>query len=234
MKMIFFFVKFFDDEKYVNDFISGKLFANRLSYFKNIEKDEYVSRGDRHEGVVNWLQPDRVRLAIDGQDITGDLAGPVGVQMNWLGHLNVFCIYAAHSGDFRGLSSENIGDFKKQLMISEDCLKLGKYAVVITNVSKFIGRIETAAKARSYRVCRGLVEYYNPETFHGSFSGKEAIFMKRDEYSYQKEYRLAIDTGVQGNNPIILDIGDITDISMPSNVVDINKNLEIRLHIKEH
>ena len=51
MKTIFFLVKFFDDEKCVNDFISGKLFANRLSYFKKIEKDEYVSRSDRHEGV---------------------------------------------------------------------------------------------------------------------------------------------------------------------------------------
>ena len=51
------------------------------------------------------------------------------------------------------------------------------------------------------------------------FSGKEAIFKKRDEYSYQKEYRFAIATGVQGSNPIILDIGDIKDISMRSNVV---------------
>lgn len=94
-RTIFFFVKVFDKEEYAEDFIKGKLFSNRLSFFRKYEENESANRGDKHEGVVGWHQPDQIRLEINGRIIT-DLAGPVMTQMNWHDHLNVFCIYAAH------------------------------------------------------------------------------------------------------------------------------------------
>ena len=41
---------FFQEEKYANDFVEGRLFANRLSYFKKLEGDE--RRGDEDEGAI--------------------------------------------------------------------------------------------------------------------------------------------------------------------------------------
>ena len=73
----------------------------------------------------------------------------------------------------------------------------------------------------------GLVEYYNPDTFHGTFPGVSGAFMKQDKYSYQREYRIAIETGSTGIFPIVLDIGDISDIAMRSNIREINQNLQI-------
>ena len=136
-RTIFFFVKVFDKKEYAEDFIKGKLFSNRLSFFRKYEEDESANRGDKHEGVVGWHQSDQIRLKINGRVIT-DLAGPVMTQMNWHDHLNVFCIYAAHSGEFEEISEETIDDFKKQISIPEECKNLGEYAVIVTNVTKFI------------------------------------------------------------------------------------------------
>jgi len=227
-KTIFFLAKIFNEEKYATDFVSGKLFANRLSYFKKLEEAEGANRGDQHEGVVSWHQPDQVQVEINGRTLI-DLAGPVSTQMNWHDHLNVFCIYAAHSGDFVNVTPENMTDFKKYLEIPDDCLKLGQHAVLVTNFSQFIERVKSAVQAKNYGLNAGLVEYYNPETFSGNFTEEESVFKKRDEYKHQKEYRFSIDSGAEGKTPMILEIGDISDITMRCNVADINKYLEIKL-----
>ena len=152
--------------------------------------------------------------------------GPVEMQREWLDDLNVFCVYAAHSGDLDlgNLSTENIDAFRNQLEIPDDCLNLGKFAVVVKDVAGFISRVETSVKSENYRVFRGFVKYYNPETFHGSFSDEEAIFRKRDEHKHQQEYRFVIDTLVKGTNPITLNIGDINDITIRFNAADMNKD----------
>ena len=51
----------------------------------------------------------------------------------------------------------------------------------------------------------------------------EAAFWKCDEFKYQQEYRIAINTFVPGEDAIRLDIGDISDITMRLKTVDINK-----------
>ena len=57
-RTIYFLVKVFSDKKYAEDFVNGKLFANRLSYFRKLEEEQQANRGDRHEGVVGWHQPE--------------------------------------------------------------------------------------------------------------------------------------------------------------------------------
>lgn len=95
---------------------------------------------------------------------------------------NVFCIYATRSGEFEGVSEDNIDSFKKQLEIPDECLKPGGSAVLITTVSQFIEQIQESVKDNNYGLTAGLVEYYNLETFHGTFSETESVFRKRDEY----------------------------------------------------
>jgi len=232
-KTIFFLAKVFDNESYADDFLQGNIFANRLSYFRKLEEAESANRSDQHEGVVSWHQPEQVNIEINGQLIT-DLAGPVSVKMNWHDHLNVFCIYAAHSGDFEGVSEDNIESFKKQLEIPDECLKLGEYAVFITNVSKFTERVQASVKDNNYGLTASLVEYYDPETFHGTFSGTESIFRKRDEYQHQKEYRYVFHSDLQGDEPLILNIGNLSDIAVKCKVTDINRHLIIKLPKSEN
>ena len=79
-KVMLFFVKFFSRKKYARAFMQGKVYANRLSYFKSIEGTDYSGRADRHEGVIGWFQPSKGRLTINEMDFTGDLSGPIEMQ----------------------------------------------------------------------------------------------------------------------------------------------------------
>jgi len=227
-KTIFFLAKVFDNESYAEDFINGKIFSNRLSYFRALEEGKSSNRSDKHEGTVSWYQPDQIKLELNGYVFT-DLAGPVSMIMHRLGHLNVFCLYAAHSGEFKEITENTLDAFKKQVQITEECLKLGEYAILITNVPKFIDRIKKEIKGKGYGLTAGLVKYFDFDSFHGSFSETESVYRKRNEYEHQKEYRFVFDTDLQGDDPLILNIGDISDITMKCKVSDINKQLEIKL-----
>ena len=225
MKTVFFLVKFFDNLNHADDFVHGRVFANRLSRFKKAEDSDESGRMDRHEGTIGWMQPGECRLTLNGMDMSDDLAGPVQIQKNWLNHLNVFCVHAAHSGDLElaSLSNDNIESLRQELMIPDECSALGKYAVVVKNVTEFINRMRSSAQAKNYRIVRcGLVKYYDPATFHGNFRDVESVFRKQVQYSFQREFRFVIDSGSLGECPLVIDIGDIRDITLQLESTELN------------
>ena len=225
---IFFFVKVFEKEDYLNDFLDGKLFMNTLAYFKNMEEKEVSNRGDKHEAVIGWYQPNKITVKVNDLEIK-DLAGPLSIQMDHHENLNVFCLYAAHSGEFDCVTEETLPLLKEQLKISEECSKLGGFSVMVTNASKFIARVRDAAEKMGFPGSGGLVEYYDPATFNGEFSDSEAVFRKRKEFSHQSEYRIALKAGNEFPSSIILDIGSIRDIARICTFSEINTGLEVRL-----
>ena len=224
MSVIFFLVKFFDNEVHAGDFIRGRVYANTLATFKAFEGFDDSGRADRHEGTIAWLQPGHGRLEINGMDITDDLAGPMQLQKSWLDHLHVFCLHAAQSGslDMPKVSNENIEELRRQLIIPDECRALGKHAVVVNDVPEFVRRMEAAAQGKGYRIARGLVRYYDPESFHGNFGDVESIFHKQDRHSYQREFRFVIDKSLVSASPLILEIGDISDITQQFDSTDLN------------
>ena len=222
---MFFLVKFFDNEVYARDFVNGRVYANTLATFKALEGIDDSGRADRHEGTIAWLQPGHGRLEISGMDITDDLAGPTQIQKSWLNHLHVFCLHAVHSGslDMARVSNENIEGLRQQLTIPDECRALGKYAVLVNDVYEFVRRIEAAAKVNGYSIlARRLVRYYDPESFHGTFRDVASIFHKQDRHSYQREFRFVIDDGLVSDSPLILEIGDISDITQRFDSAELN------------
>ena len=221
---IFFLVKFLSKERHVECFLNGKLYAQRLASFKEIEDDAQSGRFDPHEGTSSWMQPGQVRIVINGMDLSSDLAGPVQTQMDWCDQLNVFCVHAAHTGE---LDVEQIGDhsieqLRQQLWIPDACFDLGPYAVVITDIAEFMRRFGAAVGSRGYRAWADLVRYYDPDTFHGHFEGIDPVFRKQSRFSEQREYRFAIDTGTAGRDALTLEIGDIRDITLRFRSPDLN------------
>ena len=224
MSVIFFLVKFFDNDAYAEDFVKGRVYANTLKLFKTLEGSDDSGRADRHEGTVAWLQPGQGRLEINGMDITDDLAGPIQLQKNWLDHLHIFCMHAVHSGglDMATISNENTEELREQLTIPDECRCLGEHAVVVNNVPEFIRRMEAGAEVNGYRMSRGLVRYYDPESFHGNFRDVESIFHKQNRHGNQREFRFVIDNGLASNAPLILEIGDISDITQRFEFAELN------------
>ena len=99
----------------------------------------------------------------------------------------------------------------------------GDTAVIITNVSEFIRRVSESAKLIGAQLGYGPVNYYrdNEKTHqmqvmeqHGA-----APLWKRERYSNQREYRFYLDK--ETDDFLILDIGDIHDISVSMNAVDL-------------
>lgn len=144
------------------------------------------------------------------------LAGPVEIQKNWLNHLHVFCIHACHSGgfDLSSLSKDKGEALRQELTIDGRCLSLGDHAIVVKDVPEFLRRMESYAQARGYRIARKLVKYYDPQTFHGHLPDVESVFWKQAQYSFQREFRFVIQSGSLGEDPLVMSIGDLRDITL--------------------
>lgn len=65
-RTVFFFVKFLRSEEHVEGLLSGWLYAQRLSRFKQSEGRFAPGRLDPDEGTSSWMQPDRVGLEVNG------------------------------------------------------------------------------------------------------------------------------------------------------------------------
>jgi len=224
---IFFLCKFFGNESHATDFMKGRFYANKLSYFQKLEEPD-PTRHDPHEGVIWWQQPGRVKVEIDGIDISNDLAGPVSLSSNRLRAFNVICMHAGYVENSVHPPPEDLDQIRKHLLIPEECKKFGEIAVLITNPVEWLDRIKAKARSCHYNTARGSVEYYDPLLFHGPFPGISGAFRKQDGFKREREYRIVFETGSVGDEPLILDIGDIGDVAVRTSINDINRNLIIR------
>ncbi len=80
--MTFVLVKFLTEEVHLRDLLDGKIYANRLSWFRRIEESDDSGRGDKYEGIVGWFQSGRGILTLDGLDIMRLSAFQVGVRVS--------------------------------------------------------------------------------------------------------------------------------------------------------
>lgn len=183
---IYLLIKVFDKEEYADEFIrTGEMFCKTIKQFKEIEGD--VARGDQYEAVSAWHQPQGVKLTIsyktpDGEEksmpIT-ELAGPIIIQSLAHDSLNAYCMYSVTAPEFnesyeteeeRLRAVEKVNALlKTHTAVDNDMLSLGEHAVIIIDVPKFIKKVTEAAKAEGYEMWRGLVKYFDPETFSGDF-----------------------------------------------------------------
>ena len=222
MGTIIFFVKFYENSLWAEDFTHGKLFCRTVREIKELEDNSNSGRADKNEGTIAWLQPDQGYLEINGRDLTADLAGATQIKRNWLDDVHLFCVYAADRGNF-DLPAKDIEELRQQLLVSEGAQTLGEHAVVVRDIPEFIRRVKSAAQPKGYGVASGLVRYYDPESFHGNFRDVEALFWKQSQYSQQREYRFAIWAGNQSTRHMFLEIGDISDITIRYKTTELNE-----------
>ena len=221
-------MKLYEKKCYAKDLINGKLYANRMVRFVNWKGGGPAGRGDRLEGVFGLLQPGEGRefiikptYLIDRNVVPSspnmlapsEAAGPIEISVKQPERYVIFCITAISGCDFKSLISKSIGDLREQLGISEESIEgFGEHAVLI-EAKPFIDRAVAAIKSKGYRQPHGLVRYYDYRTFNG-FLPQMATFLKRNKYRDLREYRFTIDTGIRENRAVILNAGDISDISV--------------------
>ena len=131
------------------------------------------------------------------------------MQIERINNLNILCMYAA-------LSRAEGDVLLEDIEVPGVYVKFGSHAVLITDPSQFIERVECALRRERYPMWRQAVRYVDPDTFDVSMLNEEidAAFHKRQKYASEKEYRFAIDTNTGDGKAITLDIGPIGDIAV--------------------
>ena len=190
--------------------------AGRLKCFR---KTEDAARRDSLEGTM-LLEGGTLTLTTDkGDSFTvkpEDLAAPIEMRLNWIGDLNVFCMTGFRpEGPDPWPSRPAVDHFMGQIAASlPACRKFGDHAVVITDRSEFLARINRAAEREEWQTASGLVSYYDsyPPDTEGTRSFAPA-FLKPRDFCMEREFRIAFNTGTTGDCPVTLEIGGIRDIS---------------------
>lgn len=244
-KKIALLVKVFDKEEFADAFIEkGEMFCKTIGQFKRIEGD--IARGDKFEAPSDWYQSDRLSLTLsiktpDGKNksfpIEG-LQGPLVMQRTLHDRLNAFCMYAITVPDFdekyeteedRLCVIQRINSMLKvNAMLGEEMLSLGEHAVLIFNVADFINKVIEATRSEGYSSWKGLVDYFDPNTFHGSFGEIESFFKKRNIYSYQNEFRFVFDSSNPEGAKTVR-IGPLGGIALKLKTNEINSKIEMKL-----
>jgi hypothetical protein len=236
-----YFIKFFQQEGWADDFMKGKLFLNRLSYFKKIEalyNDD--GRPDTNEAVAMWWQPDRVRISMNfpafGRiEITEkDLAAPTCMSFEYHDHVHLLCLHAMYTsglpiiGDKLLLEEGQVAELHKQLRIDPRCFRFGRFAVIIL-ARPFMDRMTEVMRQQQRRMEYGLVRYYDNNTFHGEIPREQILFYKQKRFEYQREFRIAVAPKLLGTDHLIVHIGDISHFCGKASSHKLNEMLQVQL-----
>ena len=199
-----------------------------------------------------WWQPDDIvmdlsvpTLGLHARITKADLAGPVFFQSNDFDNFHIFCLYTVYTEKFvstdgdtkfvgthgnTNLTESDVAELRKQLVIDDRCLKFGRFAVIVRAVP-FLERLKKALQHNGQWFRGKLVEYYDDETFHGEIEQREVPFKKQKRFSYQREFRICVRTNVEGDGPISIEAGDISDICGKTESSQLNGAFDLSLKL---
>ena len=213
----------FTSLKFAKSFIGGTIYMNSMDYFRRIEGDN-TTRGDLFEGThgiiaKNDLEESTPRLGMHfSENIKNAMVGGMSLLSEELKYYKVFCMYHLncdfHTGTIEPIDNK-INNF-------------GDTFVLITEFEEFKRRIVKELEKGKYNVLGFAgddVLYYD----YDSSTQKLGPFKKLRSYSWQNEYRLLAEPIEPTLDPLILNIGDISDIT----IIGSTKKLIEELHFNE-
>lgn len=207
-------LKFLKKENYINDLLDGKLYMNTLKYFK---EKEYLdkARADKFETIFSHKQQKFDFININGTYFTNTQIqkGSITSISQRFDLCNIFCLFA--------LWKEKEDD---KIFIDEKNKTFGKYCICITDVQEFLNRVIKVIEKENIECSFMKVNYINKDEDY-KIDIDEVPFTKFDNFKYQNEFRIAIDTKKNINKSYILEIGDIRDIAFSTSIDELNQSL---------
>ena len=208
-------VKCFSQKRHADQMRAGLLFARRLKWFRRTEAGV---RADENEGAILYEGAELSVRADDGEWHRLDLSGPVRHNYPAIDNLHVFCMTGFRLEEDAEDPWEAIEQIKQQVEESRSTLDgFGMHAVTLLNGEEFLKRVAQAAEREGIPQWRcEPVEYYDSYPVAVTIQSQptfKPVFLKHRSYALEREYRLAFNTETEGDDPLCLDIGDISDIS---------------------
>jgi hypothetical protein len=194
------------EDKYVNDFLDGKLFMKTLDQFSDLEKRDSSSdnnfRGDILEGFSESFgigyNPHLYKSDKDGNIEKDGMLGSIDALKL---REKVFCLTAIEY------------DEKHHSFIKPDSRmkEFGEYAVIITDVEEFLRRVSIKFKDLCKKNDANYWMAYNRVKYGIDLSQlfQYNEFRKSESYLWQKEFRIIIDFSEGRFSSEILD--NVTD-----------------------
>ena len=233
-----FFIKFVSKEEYAEDIVNGKLFMNKVSYYRKLEEEsKKKGQGDSGE-LKNKIQGfDGILTSQDGS-ISIPIKGNIDFEFNEDKDTPIFCLMGIKVDDLE--ISEYNDDYAKLIFRYDrkeiENLKkdFGEYAVIISptkleeNISKSLDQADKNWIFGEVRY-RGINDFERIQ----AFSKQDATrFLYKDKYfEYQKEYRLVIDESIEDTK--IIEIGELKDATILKKVDSLEKGLSFEIKFKE-
>ena len=209
----------------------GQIYCRNLEFYKSIEhKDKPFF--DNNEGLSAIYQNDQISIKIgpvDGKEIILNKdKGLVGaVKMGYNFSSPVFCTFAINSGDWNcAISDNNYDDFIESIRPKDELTKFGEYACVFMNGAEFNKRLSKACKDSSVSVEHGYVHYVNFKEVSGRIPEEYIGFVKDISFKDESEYRYMF-FGNELNDPFLLNVGDLSDITQIISYEDFIKGLGV-------
>lgn len=201
----------FGERKHIDELVrEGHLFMNTLKFFREREIKDLL-RSDKHEGASHCMQAEGATLRMKQDDTWVDI-GTIRDQILASDGseeiTNVFCMYA-----FREKAATEKIDPKN--------FGFGDTYAAVTDGDEFLRRVRRAEEREGLTLKHDLVEYVDRSTYNGNLG----VFRKFSEFAYQSEFRISVVSGLKG--PYSLRVGDLSDIIMTGNLVDLNERIRI-------
>lgn len=196
----------------------GHVYMQPIPYFKALESD--AARGDRHEGLSDCWQADRMKLDIKRGDEwvnVGGIVGQVLLRDQRAEAGNIYCMLALRSSH-----AEAFADGQSRRPVDVDSLRLGDSVVVFIDCHEFMRRVRAAAELEGLELAYGVVEYVDRETYHGPMGP----FRKFSTFSQQSEFRILAKPECLPAR--ILRVGSLEDIAMLCPCAELNRRLRLR------
>lgn len=194
--------------------LEGLVYCNTLKYFTKIE--DGLVRGDKHEDAFEFKTFNDPELLIKPANEPDTSFKKVNitwaqiVKRNSEVFGNLFCL---HCVDMTHAKDEG------QIFVDEQNREFGTHALILLDPDKFEKKIFNELEKIKLKYHCGHLNYLDLK----NYNGKKNLFQKDNKYSYQNEFRIFIENNIQ--EPLVLKIGDISDISM---LIDFETLKEVR------
>lgn len=181
-------------------FNNGTLYCQTIQFFRLIESENL--RKDPYEGAAFLKQAPGLELYIDGK-LFGKAASAQLYSFPPEDFGNIFCMY--------GIKAETLLYNELEVTpfnLSLESLSFDDYMVFIYDPGEFIERVKNQLDDMGLKMEWRPVDYYDPETYEGILSP----FQKSNQFEGQNEVRILIPN--KCNEPLVIKIGNISDISL--------------------
>lgn len=181
----------------------GEVYFNTVDFFKQCDNNK--ERFDIYENASEIDQITWLKIA-DEKGGFYQLSKEIGNGIH-LSNANLITHDNTIKGNIFsciGITPDNINEFKQ---INSKFKEFGDTVLLIENPNEFLNRIVRELDKKKIKHRIGLVNYYNPFSKIGSLS----VYDKKEEHSYQNEFRIWIN--YEEDKPTTITIGSIKDFT---------------------